>query len=177
MADKINITRLLKQINEFGHDANRSAVSVTNETANKIANQARLRAPVDINQLRLSIGKTTARVGFNTSVIFANAPYAGFVEFGTGSRVKIPKGFEELAAAQRGKASGNFDEFLDNIRDWCRKKGIDVKLAYIIAVSILRKGLKPQPYFIPSYLEGVQEYPKQLEKILAREVRNLNAKK
>jgi hypothetical protein len=32
MAAKINISRLLSQISDFGHDANRSAVSVTNET-------------------------------------------------------------------------------------------------------------------------------------------------
>jgi HK97 gp10 family phage protein len=146
MADKINITRLLKQINEFGHDANRVAVAVTNETANKISNQARLRAPVDLGQLRLSIGKTTARVGFNTSVIFANAPYSPYVEFGTGGLVSVPKGFEELAIRFKGK-------------------------------GIRKINIRPQPYFIPSYLEGVQEYPKQLEKILAREIRNLNAKK
>jgi hypothetical protein len=33
MATKINISRLLSQISAFGHDANRSAVSVTNDIA------------------------------------------------------------------------------------------------------------------------------------------------
>jgi hypothetical protein len=67
MAAKINISRLLSQISDFGHDANRSAVSVTNETTQSMVTQAQLRVTsnnsVDNGQLRLSIGKTTARVG------------------------------------------------------------------------------------------------------------------
>ena len=64
MAAKINISRLLSQISDFGHDANRSAVSVTNETTQSMVTQAQLRVTsnnsVDNGQLRLSIGKTTA---------------------------------------------------------------------------------------------------------------------
>lgn len=177
MASKINISRLLSQIDSFGKDASRVAVAVTNSTAEDIANQAKLRAPVDMGQLRQSIGKTTARDGYNVSFVFANTPYAAFVEFGTGARVAIPKGFEQMASEFRGKKSGNFDSFLDAIREWCARKGIDPKLAYIIAVSILRKGLKPRPYLIPSYVEGIQQYPKTLRKVLQSETRKYNAKK
>jgi len=177
MASRINVSKLLSQISAFGYDANRLAVAVTNSTAEDIANQAKLRAPVDQGQLRQSIGKTTARVGYNVSFVFANTPYAAFVEFGTGAKVAIPKGFEQMASEFRGKSGGNFDNFLDAIREWCGRKGIDPKLAYIIAVSILRKGLKPRPYLIPSYLQGIQQYPKTLRKVLEVETRKYNAKK
>ena len=100
---KINISRLLKQIESFGVDAQRQAVSITNETANNMVTDAKLKAPVDMGQLRSSIGKTTARVGYNKSIFFANAPYSAYVEFGTGGKVKIPKGFDELAARYKGK--------------------------------------------------------------------------
>ena len=100
---KINVSKLLKQINSFGQDANRMAVSVTNETANNMVTDAKLKAPVNLNQLRLSIGKTTARIGYNKSFFFANAPYSAYVEFGTGGKVRIPKGFEELASKYKGK--------------------------------------------------------------------------
>jgi HK97 gp10 family phage protein len=100
---KINIGRLLKQIDSFGDDAKRMAVSVTNETANNMVTDAKLKAPVNLNQLRLSIGKTTARIGYNKSFFFANAPYSAYVEFGTGGKVRIPKGFEELASKYKGK--------------------------------------------------------------------------
>ena len=103
MAAKINISKLLSQISAFGHDANRLAVAVTNETTQGMVNQAQLRVVVDLGQLRQSIGKTTATVAVNRSFFFANAPYAAYVEFGTGGGVSIPKGFSEMAAPFKGK--------------------------------------------------------------------------
>ena len=100
---KINISRLLKQIDGFGVDANRMAVAVTNSTADSITSDAKQRAPVDLGQLRQSIGNTTASIGNNRSLIFANAPYAAYVEFGTGGAVSIPKGFDQLAIKFKGK--------------------------------------------------------------------------
>lgn len=174
---KVNITKLLKQIDSFGADAQRLAVAITNVTADDIVADAQTKAPVNYGQLKQSIGHTTARVGYNKSFVFANAPYAPFVEFGTGAKVSIPKGFEQLASQFKGKGSGNFDAFLDSIKDWCRKKGIDEKLAYIIAVSILKTGVKAQPFLIPSYLQNIPIYKKRLLTALDREAKKYNAKK
>ena len=147
MAAKINISKLLSQISAFGHDANRLAVAVTNSTTQGMVTQAQLRAVVGLSgQLRLSLGKTTARVGYNRSFFFANAPYSAYVEFGTGGTVSIPKGFEEMASKFKGK-------------------------------GIRKINLKPRPFFIPSYLEGIQQYPKTLLKVLEVETRKYNAKK
>ena len=147
MAAKIDISKLLSQISAFGHDANRLAVAVTNSTTQGMVTQAQLRAVVGLSgQLRLSLGKTTARVGFNKSFFFANAPYAAYVEFGTGGTVSIPKGFEEMASKFKGK-------------------------------GIRKINLKPRPFFIPSYLEGIQQYPKELRKVLEVQTRKYNAKK
>ena len=150
MAAKINISKLLSQISAFGHDANRLAVAVTNETTQSMVTQAQLRVTsnksVDQGQLRLSIGKTTARVGYNRSFFFSNAPYAAYVEFGTGGGVSIPKGFSEMAAPFKGKGI--------RIRNYPAK-----------------------PFFIPSYLQGIQQYPKTLRKVLEVETRKYNAKK
>jgi hypothetical protein len=148
MAAKINISKLLSQISAFGHDANRLAVAVTNETAQGMVTQAQLRVTsnnsIDKGQLRLSIGKTTARVGYNRSFFFANAPYAAYVEFGTGEGVKIPNGFSDLAEPFKGTRIRNYPA---------------------------------KPFFIPSYLEGIQQYPKTLRKVLEVETRKYNAKK
>ena len=146
MAAKINISKLLSQISAFGHDANRSAVSVTNDIAQGMVTAAQLRAPVDTNQLRLSIGKTLATLESNRSIFFSNAPYSAYVEFGTGSGVNIPKGFSYLAAPYKGK-------------------------------GIRRRDYGPKPFFIPSYLEGIQQYPKDLRKVLEVQTRKYNAKK
>jgi len=146
MAAKIDISKLLSQISAFGHDANRSAVSVTNDIAQGMVTAAQLRAPVDTNQLRLSIGKTLATINANRSIFFSNAPYSAYVEFGTGSGVNIPKGFSYLAAPYKGK-------------------------------GIRRRDYGPKPFFIPSYLEGIQQYPKELRKVLEVQTRKYNAKK
>ena len=150
MASKINISRLLSQISSFGKDANRLAVAVTNETTQGMVTQAQLRVTsnesVDQGQLRLSIGKTTARVSYNRSFFFSNAPYAAYVEFGTGGGVRIPNGFSDMAAPFKGK-------------------------------GIRRRDYGAKPFFIPSYLEGIQQYPKTLRKVLEVETRKYNAKK
>ena len=100
---KIDISRLIKQLYAFGDDAERLAVSITNSTADGIVSDAKQRAPVDLGQLRQSIGNTNASVGNNRSFIFASAPYAAYVEFGTGGAVSVPKGFEEIAIKFKGR--------------------------------------------------------------------------
>jgi HK97 gp10 family phage protein len=100
---KINIGPLLKEIKLFGDEANRFSIAITNSTAEDIVTDAKQRSPVDLGQLRQSIGKTEAREGFNRSFIFANAPYAAYIEFGTGGEVSIPKGFESIASEFKGK--------------------------------------------------------------------------
>jgi HK97 gp10 family phage protein len=143
---KINISKLLKQIDDFGDDAQILAVAITNVTADDMVTDAKLKAPVDLGQLRLSIGHTTARVGYNKSFFFANAPYSAYVEFGTGGRVNIPKGFEELASRYKGKGIRQID-------------------------------IKPQPFFIPAYLQNIPIYRKKLVTALDRETKKYNAKK
>lgn len=150
MASRINVSKLLSQISAFGYDANRLAVAVTNSTTQDMVTNAQLRVTnnnsVDNGQLRLSIGKTTARVGYNRSFFFSNAPYAAYVEFGTGDGVRIPNGYSDLATPFKGKGI--------RIRNYPAK-----------------------PFFIPSYLEGVQQYRKDLRKVLEVETRKYNAKK
>lgn len=174
---KIDISKLLSQINSFGDDAKRGAVAITNLTAKNIVSNAQQRVPVDMGQLKQSIGNTDATINLNRSVIFANTNYAANVEFGTGSKVKVPSGFEKLASKFKDKGVGNFDDFLDSIREWCKRKGIDQKLAYVIASSILKRGIKPQPYFIPSYLIGIASYQKKILKFIEVETKKYNSKK
>lgn len=143
---KVNISKLLTQIDAFGADAQRLAVAITNSTADDMVTDAKTKAPVDFGQLRLSIGHTTARVGFVKSFFFANAPYAAYVEFGTGGKVSIPKGFESLASPFKGK-------------------------------GIRQINIRPQPFFIPAYLQNVPIYEKKLVNALARETKKYNAKK
>jgi len=130
---------------------------------------AKLLAPKNLGQLRNSIkAKETDEL---TYTLTASTPYAGFVEFGTGGKVDIPKGFEATAAQFKNSGSGTFEEGLEAIKTYCRNKGIDEKYAYPIFISILREGIEPQPYLIPAarygatkLLEFITKSVKELQK-------------
>ncbi|GAB3324551.1 hypothetical protein GCM10027299_21900 [Larkinella ripae] len=73
-------------------------------TALLIEADAKLAAPVDTGKLRQSITSEVKKTftGFSVSVS-ANAPYAMFIEFGTGGLVDVPDGWEDLAEQYKGK--------------------------------------------------------------------------
>jgi len=164
MKTRIDITKLLKQIDAFGDDAKRMAVAITNSTAEDISNKAKIRVTnftggssgpidlrsvndaVDYGQLRQSIGKTTARLNFNKSVIFANAPYSPFVNWGTGGLVNVEAVFKDYAITFKGK-------------------------------GIKKINLPARPFLTGSYLEEAAIYPEKLKTFLNRLTNQYNAKK
>lgn len=94
--------------------------------------------------------------------------YAPFIEFGTkGKYFPIP-GTEEIAAQFKGYKRGDFRQMVEAIKAWVKRKGIvaiySVKTqrrtkfnkaeaarteqaAWLIALSILKKGINPKPHF------------------------------
>lgn len=62
-------------------------------------------APIDTGKLRQSISLKMSPDGYEAKVSAggASAPYAPYIEFGTGGAVQIPTGWEDLAAEFRGK--------------------------------------------------------------------------
>ena len=59
---------------------------------------------------------------------------------------------------------------VDALALWVKRKGIgggkDKSIAYAIAISILRKGLRPQPFLIPSYETEKPKLIQRLKKLL-----------
>ena len=126
-------------------------------------------------------------IGFE---VINGAPYAPFVEFGTGRRVSVPAEWRDYAAQFKGtKLGGNIDDFLRSIIEWVRAKGLagrystktqrrigsrptqdqeDLAVAYPIFRSILENGANPHPFLYPAY---VQVKP-QIIKSIQLEVRN-----
>lgn len=94
--------------------------------------------------------------------VFNTAYYAPYVEFGTRSKTQVPAGLSAYAAQFKGKGRGDFNDFLKAIKLWCRRKGIDEKAAWPIAISILNEGTAPQPFLFPSY---ENERPKLIERL------------
>jgi hypothetical protein len=148
-------------------------------------------APVDQNKLRgaISFSKTT---GLSAEIV-AQVFYAPFIEFGTKGKYRPISGTESIAAAFKGYKGGDFMALLRNILRWVKRKGItgtysaktkrrqgskvnqyaeDYSAAWPIALSILRNGINPHPFFFkqaeivwPAMVKRMQARLKQATKV------------
>lgn len=169
MARRVSITgsqEVLKELSRFGDEAEKGVKAITAATALEIQADASDKAPVNLGKLKQSINSQKESDFFWT--VNVNANYGAFVEFGTGAKVKVPAELSEIAQQYKGVKGGGFDDFLERISDWCKQKGIDEKAAYVIAVSILRKGIEPQPYLYPAFVKGKRTYINDLKGLLSR---------
>jgi HK97 gp10 family phage protein len=155
----------------------------------KIERDAKRNAPVNLGTLRRSIHAESLLNGLTGKVI-VDASYAPYVEFGTGGKVSVPSGYESFAMQYKGGKSGTYYDFLLAIIEWVKRKGItpkdsvysvktqrrigsksqkfdqDVRMAQSIAFSILKKGIRPQPFLIPAYEQEKPKLFNRLKKLL-----------
>lgn len=136
------------------------------DSANRMRLKAIKDAPADQGTIRAGI--QVSKISQLNYGLFSNASYSGFHEFGTKTKFRSIPGYEKEASALRGKGGGTFAEMLDNLTEWVRRKGIagtysvkskrrqgnalqkaieDRQVAWLIAMKILSKGIKPQPFF------------------------------
>jgi len=108
MSFTISLSGLQGTINKLKKTADDIAIEVDAELAagvRQMEQSAKRLCPVDTGLLRGSI--STSRVQFMTWELVAQKDYAAYVEFGTKSNVKIPKGLEAYAKRfQRGDGTG-----------------------------------------------------------------------
>ena len=163
-----NLSEVLKRFDTLDTKIQQEVKDEINASALNIQSGAKRLAPVNFGQLRNSIYLKEQKV--EKGVVFtvgAKASYAPYVEFGTGGKVSIPAGFEELASGFKGKKAGTFKDMVEALTLWVKRKGIgggkDKSIAYAIAISILRKGMRPQPFLIPAFQA---EKPKLIKNIL-----------
>lgn len=128
-------------------------------------------APVYDGKLRGSIRST--RKGFLWYSVSANVFYAPYIEFGTKKKARIPSDLQTVAAQFKSGNGGSFKDLLAAIEKWVRKNGIrgvgkkttQKQVAFLIAVSIARNGIKPHPYFFKQKQTALN--------IISREVTNI----
>lgn len=140
-----------------------------NASALKILTDAKRLAPVNFGQLRNQI--SLVQESQLTFGVESKASYSPYVEFGTGPQVSVPADFTSYAAQFQGKKGGKFKDFVDTLTLWVKRKGIgdgknDKGLAFVIARSILLKGMRPQPFLIPSYETEKPKLIQRLKKLL-----------
>lgn len=132
------------------------AAQVLNDEMNQFGittvNDAKNNAPVDEGELRRQISYVKTDLKVTVSV---NVDYAAYLEFGTRSFAaayvnSLPAEWQTFAAQFKGGGGGSFDEFVMRLQRWCRLKLGDEQLAYVVARSIMIKGIRPHPYFVPA---------------------------
>lgn len=97
--------------------------------------------------------------------IVAQKFYAPFMEFGTKGKYKPIPGTENIAAEFKGYKGGDIAELLRFIGLWCKRKGIEETAAWPIAMSILKNGINPHPFF---FKQQAIVWPKMLQRITRR---------
>jgi len=97
--------------------------------------------------------------------VFANTKYSGYMEFGTGTKVVVPAGAEELAMQAKEQPKGTIAEFERSLTRWAKLKGIPQKFVFPIMMKILKVGLKPRPFFWPAILKGKKILDERMQKI------------
>lgn len=141
-------------------------------------------APADVSRLRQSIRAN--RIGDTTYKIEVGAEYGIYLETGTKGNYRPIPGTEAYVSQFKGRQAGTWKEFIRNIVRWVRRKGIsgtysvktrkrtgnrlnqfaeDYQVAFLIARSILKKGIKAQPYFFKQQNIVV---PKMIERVKAK---------
>lgn len=153
--------------------------------AEAIATMAKQLAPVYEGRIKQAIIPDT-REKLHKEVT-CNIYYAPYIEFGTGRKIQIPAGLEAIAAQFKNQAKrGSFDDMVKALAEWVRKKGLagtysvktqrrtgnkanraneDMQVAYLIARSILRNGMKAHPFFFPAYFskkDGILQNVKRM---------------
>ena len=189
MAVTLKVNGIENLINDLGKLNRAVANDVGAEIATSAINiekNAKRLAPVNLGTLRRSIH--TTRVSKLTYKVEVEASYAPYVEFGTGGKVSVPVGYESYAMSFKGRQGGSYYDFLMALVDWIKKKGIkagvysvktrrrlgnkatkfneDVAMAERIAYSILKKGIRAQPFLIPAFQQEVPQLFIRLKKLL-----------
>lgn len=151
-------------------------------TAGEIRDGAKKAAPADEARLRQSI--TTRTVSKTEFEVVAQTFYAGYLEFGTKTKVSIPAGLEEVAAQLKGPVSGQGNPF-EAILAWVKRKQIGATMtprgrasrsknaqakqrsvAFMIWRHIRKYGIKPKPFFFKQMAPAEQRLRQRVANII-----------
>lgn len=99
------LSNLYNVLRAYSVDTPKKTKAAIQKAGFRLNASAKRDTPVDTGKLRQSIKIDIEDEGFTAKVSAggAIAPYAPYVEFGTGGMVEIPEGWEEIAAQFKGK--------------------------------------------------------------------------
>ena len=132
--DKLN-----KLAAEFPQDLDDAARDAADSWA-KLADRS---APIDMGKLHGGINISQQKEG----VWDVNSPkeYSPYMEWGTKTYVSVPAELQTYAARFKGAGTGTNPKEL--IYAWVLRKGLGAKAQWPIFISIMKKGVRPHPFF------------------------------
>lgn len=158
--------KLLKRLKALDKELPDKIDKVVQANGSEMAQTARRLAPRDVGQIRQSIRKRKVRE--MEAAVTAGARHSAYMEFGTGGKFYAPEELQQQAAAARSLPKGTFAEGLKSIKGWARRQGIEESAAFPIFMSILKNGLKPQPFMYPALKLQEPQLEKDIEDLLRK---------
>lgn len=190
---KIDISgfdKALADVNSLATKAKQDVKVAFVDFGTKVETDAKRLAPADEGKLRNSINSVYNATNM-TVTITAASDYAAYMEFGTRKFAAqyvatLPQDWKTYAATFKGKGGGNFEQFIQAIMAWVRRKGIGAdttksgnisssassldkqqQAAYWIALNILQNGVKPQPFLRPAVVANTPKLISDIKKIFS----------
>lgn len=180
------ISQFQKKLKDLPAKMQKEVGGEIEDSARKVnAQQLRL-VPIDEGGLKQSTG--FKKIKPLETELFSGKHYSPFREFGTKSRKQIPAELQDYAKQFNLKGPNiGFDAFFLIILDWVRRKGIagrfstktrkrlgnknqqlseDFEVAWPIALSILKHGTHPQPFFFKPFFEERKALVERVRKIV-----------
>jgi len=102
-----------------------------------------------------------------SAVLYVNAPYAPFVEFGTKQKANPPSELNSYANKFRG-AKGEGGDRINNLTKYLQSKGYDQKRIFFTIRKIMEEGTKPHPFFFPAVFQNKLTLRNGLKKALKK---------
>lgn len=137
------------------------------DAAQNWARLAKRSAPMNVGFLKRGIEPKKNKAMAHE--VNSNAEYSAYVEWGTGKRVRVPSELQAYAAQFKGK--GEPGEAKKMIYEWARLKGIPKENWYMIYVSIMTNGIKPNPFFFVQIPKVEKELNQNLKSSLKKSMR------
>lgn len=155
---------VIKELRGYGKQIEKQIDAETEDIAFQIENDAKKLAPKNFGKLAQSIYK--AKLKESQYTIAVNEKYAAYMEFGTGAKVRVPAGFEEMANSFKNVKGGTFSQFLEAMTIYFKAKGYDTKYVWIACINKLNNGQEPKPFLYPAFIKGKKNYLTNLNKVL-----------
>lgn len=177
------LDEVLHKLSEAKKTLKEDVTEILIDTSKNIETLAKQNAPKNLGTLAQSVNSGVEEVDGNV-IMYVGTPflYGAYMEFGTGGKVET-RGYDDYASTFQGKKGGTMQEFIKALAAWVQKKGLagtysvktrkrtgakskhssqDDKVAWAIAISILKYGIRPHPWLLPAFESEIPNLTKKI---------------